>query len=419
MASTLIKKRQIENLKIVNADIDTSAAIDTNKLAEGADFIKRTGSVTFTGDQSMGGNKLTNLGAPSNPDDAVRLVDLQNNQAGMSFKEAARVATTANITLSGAQTIDGVSVVAGNRILVKNQTAGAANGIYIAATGAWTRATDADSSDELKSGTFILIQEGSVNADSGWVLSTDGIITIGTTVLTFAQFSGAGQITAGTGMTKNGNTLDVVGTAGRIVANADNIDLATSGVTAGTYTKITVDAYGRATAGATATPSDIGAQPSNANLTNLASFSGPGFYVNTATNTNVARLIAGTTGRIGVTNGNGVAGNPTIDLLTSGVVAGTYNSVVVDVYGRVISASNIPVMSPSNYIVRETPSGVINGTNAVFSLANIPLAGKEMIYLNGQLLEPGSGNDYTISGATITMLSVPVVGDIIRATYYY
>ncbi|AZA74794.1 phage tail protein [Chryseobacterium indoltheticum] len=419
MSTTLIKKRQIENLKIVNADIDSAAAIDTSKLAEGSDFIKKTGTVTFTGDQSMGGNKLTNLGAPSNPDDAVRLVDLQNNQAGLSFKDAARVATTANITLSGAQTIDGVSVVAGNRVLVKNQTAGAANGIYVAATGAWTRASDADTAEELKSGTFILIQEGTVNADSGWVLSTDGAITIGSTVLTFAQFSGAGQISAGTGMVKNGNTLDVVGTAGRIVANADNIDLATTGVTAGTYTKTTVDAYGRVTAGTTATPADIGAQPSNANLTNLASFSGPGFYVNTSTNSNVARSIAGTAGRIGITNGNGVAGNPTIDLLTSGVAVGTYNNVTVDAYGRVTSASNIAVMNPSNYIVRESPSGLVNGTNAVFSLANVPLAGKEMIYLNGQLLEPGTGNDYTISGATITMLTIPVVGDIIRATYYY
>jgi phage-related tail fiber protein len=419
MSTTLIKKRQLESLQIVNADVSAAAAIDTSKLADGANFIQRDGSVAFTGAQSMGGNKITNLGAPLNPDDAVRLVDLQNNQAGLSGKDAVRVATVSNITLSGAQTIDGVSVVAGDRVLVKNQTTASANGIYVVATGAWTRSIDADTSAELKSGTYVFVNEGSTNADSGWMLSTDGAITLGSTTLNWVQFSGAGQITAGTGMTKTGNQLDVVGTAGRIVANADNIDLATSGVSPGTYTKITFDAYGRATSGASATPSDIGAQPSNANLTNLASFSGPGFYVNTSTNTNVARTITGTTGRIGVTNGNGVAGNPVIDLLTSGVGAGTYNSVTVDVYGRVTAASNVAVMTSSNYIVREVPSGLINGTNSVFALANIPLAGKEMIFLNGQLLEPGSGNDYTISGTTLTMLSTPAVGDIIRATYYY
>jgi phage-related tail fiber protein len=367
----------------------------------------------------MGGNKITNLGAPLNPDDAVRLVDLQNNQAGLSGKDAVRVATIANITLSGAQIIDGVSVTAGDRVLVKNQTTASANGIYVVATGAWTRSTDADTSAELKSGTYVFVNEGSTNADSAWMLSTDGAITLGSTALNWVQFSGAGQITPGTGMTKTGNQLDVNGTLGRIVANADNIDLATSGVTPGVYTKITVDAYGRATLGATAAPSDIGAQPSNANLTNLASFSGPGFYVSTSTNTNVARSITGTAGRIGVTNGNGAAGNPVIDLATSGVPAGTYNTMTVDIYGRVIAGSNVSVMNPSNYIVREVPSGLINGTNAVFALANAPLAGKEMIFLNGQLLEPGAGNDYTISGTTLTMLSTPAVGDIIRATYYY
>ncbi|RYE13842.1 MAG: hypothetical protein EOP51_29110, partial [Sphingobacteriales bacterium] len=327
MAGTLIKKRQIENLGIVNADVASGAAIATSKLAEGADFIQRDGTVAYTADQSMGNNKLTNLAAPVSPNDAVRLVDLQNNQAGLVGKDAARAATTGNITLSAAQTIDGISVVAGDRVLVKNQTLPANNGIYIVATGAWTRATDADTAAELKSGSYVFVSEGTINADSGWLLSTDGTITLGTTALNFVQFTGAGQIDAGAGITKTGNQINI-GTASsaRIVVNADNIDLATVG-TAGTNTKVTWDAYGRITGSTSATPADIGAQVANANLTSLAAIASTGFYVSTGTNTNTVRSIAGTAGEIAVTNGDGVSGNPTLSLIATGVSGGTYNTV--------------------------------------------------------------------------------------------
>jgi hypothetical protein len=123
-------------------------------------------------------------------------------------------------------TIDTVAVVAGDRVLVKNQTTASQNGIWVVAAGAWSRATDADT--EINPGMFVFVEQGTVNADSGWIMTTDGAITVGTTALAFAQFSGAGQITAGAGMTKNGNTLDVVGTSNRITANADSIDIASN-----------------------------------------------------------------------------------------------------------------------------------------------------------------------------------------------
>jgi len=248
MAASKIKKRQIENLAIVDADVATGAAIATTKLAEGANFIQRDGSVPFTANQDMGGFKITGLGVPASANDAVRLVDLQNTQAGLSGKDSVKVATTANISLSGVQSIDGVSVATGDRVLVKNQTTATQNGIYVCATGAWTRATDADSAGELKSGSFVFVSEGTINADSGWILSTDGAITIGSTAINFTQFSGGGQIIAGAGLTKSGNSIDIVSaSASRIVVNADNIDLAVSGVTANTYNSVTVDVYGRIT----------------------------------------------------------------------------------------------------------------------------------------------------------------------------
>jgi hypothetical protein len=125
-------------------------------------------------------------------------------------KDSVRVATTANITLSGTQTIDGVTVNAGDRVLVKNQTAAAENGIYVVAAGAWSRSADADLSSEVTSGMYCFVSEGTENADSGWVLTTNDPITLGTTALNFTQFTGAGQINAGTALSKTGNTLNVV-----------------------------------------------------------------------------------------------------------------------------------------------------------------------------------------------------------------
>lgn len=113
-----------------------------------------------------------------------RLID------GGDYKASVRVATTANIALTGEQTIDGVAVVAGDRVLVMAQTAGAENGIYDAAAGAWARATDADTAGDLTSGVLVPVETGTSNADTIWMLTTDGAITIGTTALTWQIKSG-------------------------------------------------------------------------------------------------------------------------------------------------------------------------------------------------------------------------------------
>lgn len=107
----------------------------------------------------------------------------------LDYKASVRAATTANITLSGTQTIDGVSVIAGERVLVKNQSTGADNGIYVCAAGAWSRATDADTSAEVTAGMLVPVAEGTTNGDTIWLLTTNDPITLGSTALTFSQFA--------------------------------------------------------------------------------------------------------------------------------------------------------------------------------------------------------------------------------------
>jgi hypothetical protein len=177
---------------------------------------------------SMNSQKIVSLADPVDPQDAATKAYVDAARSGLDVKASVRVATTENITLSGEQTIDGVSVVFPNRVLVKNQSSAAENGIYVVSDSTWSRADDANSDAEVTSGMFTFVSEGTANSDSGWVLTTNDTITLGSTELSFVQFSGAGQITAGNGLTKTGNTIDAVGTADRITVNADSIDIAST-----------------------------------------------------------------------------------------------------------------------------------------------------------------------------------------------
>jgi hypothetical protein len=195
---------------------------------------------------SMGSNKITNVTDPTADQDAATKAYVDAVKTGLDVKDSVRVATTANGTLASAfansSTVDGVTLATNDRILIKNQSTGSENGIYtVNASGAPTRATDFDANSEVTGGAFTFVEEGTTNADSGFVLSTNGSITVGSTSIAFSQFSGAGQITAGAGMTKSGNTLDVIGGTGITVsANSLVIDTAWPGqealVTLGTVT---------------------------------------------------------------------------------------------------------------------------------------------------------------------------------------
>jgi len=202
---------------IVNADISASAAIDQSKISGLTTSLGEKLALaggTMTGAIAMGTNKITGLGTPTDGTDAATKNYVDSAAQGIDWKASVRAATTATVTLASdlenGDTLDGVTLATGNRILVKNQSTGSENGIYVVkASGAPDRSTDADTGAELTSNFAVFVEEGTVNADQGYVLTNDGAITIGTTALTFTQFTGLGQIVAGTGLDKTGNTLDI------------------------------------------------------------------------------------------------------------------------------------------------------------------------------------------------------------------
>ena len=217
-----------------------SGAIEMSKAIQAASTLAVTGALTasstaaITGNTTIGGTLgvtgvstlagITGTGAinltggtttvatPTADTHASTKAYVDQVAQGLDVKESCRVGTTANITLNDVQAVDGITLVAGNRVLVKDQTTGSENGIYVVVAGGdWTRATDFDGTpaSEVTPGAFAFVEEGTANANAGFTLSTTGAITIGTTALTFTQFSSAGAVTAGTGLSKSGNTLSV------------------------------------------------------------------------------------------------------------------------------------------------------------------------------------------------------------------
>lgn len=197
----------------------------------------------------MTNNAITNLPAPVAAGDAVRKSYVDALAQGLSFKEPARAATTGNLVATrtanvltadanGAlSAIDGVPLVVSDRVLVKNQSTGADNGVYtVTDVGSGgtpyilTRATDFDVSGEVKPGSYLLVTEGTANGDTSWVLSTDAPITLNTTALVFVLFSTAASANAGLGLVQNGNALDVNVDNTTIEINADTVRVKANGI---------------------------------------------------------------------------------------------------------------------------------------------------------------------------------------------
>jgi hypothetical protein len=634
--------------------------------------------------------RITGLVNPTNAQDAATKAYVDSVKQALDIKDSARVATTGAesytivggaVTQIAGTTIDGVAIAIGNRILIKNAPAATgagagagsanttqpANGLYVV-TGNTTnltvqRSADADVNADVTAGMFVFVAEGTANADNGYVLTTNDAITLNTTGLTFTQFSGAGQIEAGNGLTKTGNTINAVGTANRISVSADAIDIdanyagqntiVTLGtVTTGTWNATTIATTRGGTgltsyvlgdilfasaantlatlagntvaakrfltqtgtgtvsaaptwgtilasdiqSGAALTRTDdtnvtltLGGTPATALLqavsltvgwtgtlaigrggtgaanktdaydalspnstlgditfhngidnvrlagnttttrqflsqtgtgtvsaapawTSIAGADITGAALTVANDTNITLTLGGTpatallraasitvawsgtlgvdrggsgrasatafmpiaggttatgahqsvaagtttgqallfqgasalpafgalnlagganivtgalpvgnggTGQSSFVNGELLIGNTTGNTLAKATLTAGTGIAITNGAGSITIAVSSAVFTASNFITREIPSGTINGANATFTLANTPTTGTEEVFVNGILQNVGAGNDYTISGATITFLTgaIPQTGDSVLVTY--
>ena len=190
---------------------------------------------TGTGTVDVASKRITNVATPTGTNDAVNKGYVDAVKQALDIKDSVRAASTANITIADdlnvGDAIDGVTLADGDRVLLKDQTAASENGIYIAGETP-ARSPDANITGEVTPGMFVFVEEGTVNADNGYVVTTNGTITLGTTDIAFAQFSGAGQIDAGAALAKSGNTLNVnVDDSSIEVHTDDNLRVKALGVT--------------------------------------------------------------------------------------------------------------------------------------------------------------------------------------------
>jgi hypothetical protein len=326
-------------------------------------------AITLTGKTMTGGTyasptAITGLLDPSSAQDAATKAYVDSVAAGLDVKPSVVCATTANITLSGEQTLDGI-LTATSRVLVKNQSTASQNGIYVSASGSWTRATDADAWAELP-GSFVFIERGTTLADTAWVCTADQGGTIGSTSVTWSQFAGAGTYTASTGLTLTGTQFSIDSTVTTLTGSQTltNKTLTSPTMTAPTLGVASATSVNKVAITAPATSATL-TIPDGVTLTGPAASGTAMTLGNTETVTGVKTFgSAGAVGRLkvaGTTSGSTIldatavasgtltlpaatdtlVGKATTDTLTNKTIAGASNTLTVRLANDV--TGNLPV----------------------------------------------------------------------------
>lgn len=362
MAQTQIRgATQILDGTIPAAKLASSLNLATAQLADGALFIKSDGSVNMAATLNMGGFKIVNSATPTAATDVAIKSYVDSLVNGLTIHPFCRVVAVANSALTGLLTIDGVTTIAGDRVLLTAQTTGSQNGPWIVAAGSWARPVDwAAASVQSMGGYFIIEPDGTTYKNSKWFCTNANNITVDTTTATFSQDLSGTTYTNGNGISLTGNVFAVKTGNGVSFDGSNNVTLTLNGA--------------------------------SLNL-----------------------------GASGIKIADGTPGQVMLGTTTTGAATFTSLSGDVSVTGAgvtaVNNASGTGFTKYGNFVVNETPGGLLNNSNVTYTLAFAPVAGSVQLYVNGQLLDPGAGNDYTISTNTITMLYTLISTDKIRANY--
>lgn len=331
------------------AIVPTTSLVDTFLLANGS--VAATGALNLS---TFGG---TSSKVPSSANDLVNKSYVDSIKSGFQL-HFAKVVAIANSALTGLLTIDGVTLSAGNIALLTAQTTGAQNGLWLVASGSWTRPPEWAAASTLPEGQYVIIDaDGTTFKNTKWFCTNTSSIVVDTTAATFSQD------TSGTSYS-NGSGLSLTGTVFAVK----------------TGNGVTIDGS-----------SNVAAAPNATKLIEVTS-SGIG-------------IINGTAGQIMLANASGNAS-----------YAAMSGDATISSGGAVTLAAT--VMKYASIIKNEVPSGTVNGSNVTFTLANTPQAGSVTFTVNGLIQKPLAGGDYTISGNTITTLNAPLAGDQLLVDYF-
>jgi hypothetical protein len=417
---------------VSSGNIQSNANVITdNILAKGTNVTVTAGTggnivlaPEGSGTVDVSSKRITGLATPTQATDAATKGYVDGAAQGLDIKNSVRVATTTNITLSGTQTVDSVVLVAGNRVLVKDQTNASQNGIYVVSASSWTRALDADDNGELTAGSFTFIEEGTSYHDTGWVISTNGEIVIGTDPMNWTQFSGAGQLTASDGVQLIGSNFsaNVDNSTIAVVSGAlkvkDGLTLTTPNIGVATGTSLnlgsgTIDS-GNITVAANAdiTLSGADSQITGANLVSANYFTGT---LTTASQPNITSV--GTLGNLSITTTLNVASNAFI-ANSGGIYTDGYyyaNGIAIDFSTAAGNATELQFKATGSNDLAASPNLTFSGTAlTVTGTANV--SGQVTVgnlktdsLTTGRVTLQGAGNvladsgNLTFSGTELTV----------------